>query len=306
VLDPGAVLAPELVAGGGEAVRAPVDDVDGARASALADVFADHADGQVVAGSAPQVGRGQGRPEAVARLRDVLDRVAVLLPELVARSGEAAPASIDHVDRARVRRSVDVLAGGAYGEVGLRAPAEVACSQGEAELVARLRDVLDRVAVLLPELVAGGGEAVRAPVDDVHGARVRGRVDVLTGDADGEIVEAVAVKVPRGESLTEAVARLRGVPDPRAVLIPELVPRGRQPVRASVDHVHRARLPERADTLDGDADGEVGEPVAVEVRARGDVPREGRLGGEREHKQRQKSRQPTSHRSPSRRLTRAC
>ena len=52
--------------------------------------------------------------------------------------------------------------------------------------------------VLVPESVADRGQAGGRAVDDVDGPGVGDGADVLAGDADGQVVEAVVVEVAGG------------------------------------------------------------------------------------------------------------
>src|SRR4029450_8714781 len=83
------VLAPDLVAGGGQAAGGTVGDVDRAVVGPGL-VLVGHPDGQVGASAAVEVGGGQAVPEQVAGLADAADARAVLAPDLVAGGGQAA------------------------------------------------------------------------------------------------------------------------------------------------------------------------------------------------------------------------
>ena len=108
------------------------------------------------------------------------------------------------------RSRPDVLAGHADRQVVEAVVVEVADGEGVAEAVAALGGVEDAGAVLVPELVARGGEAARRPVEHVDRAGVRRRPDVLAGHADRQVVEAVVVEVAGGEGAAEAVVHLGG------------------------------------------------------------------------------------------------
>src|SRR5215813_10276759 len=101
--DPGAVLAPELVAGRGEAPGGAVDHVDPAIvADPGGEVLQRDPYRQVGLTGLAEVGRGEGEAELISRLRSSEDPGAVLAPELVAGRGEAPGGAVDHVDPAVV------------------------------------------------------------------------------------------------------------------------------------------------------------------------------------------------------------
>src|SRR5215213_483888 len=71
-----------------------------------------------------------------------------------------------------------------------------------------------------------------------------------------------------GESEAEAVACLGGADDSGGALPELLVAGGGQPTDRAVYHVDRARVVDGRDVFEGDADGEVGGAVVVEVAGR--------------------------------------
>src|SRR5215813_12022472 len=172
--DPGAVWAPELVAGRGEGRGGGGDHVDSAVvADPGGEVFQRDPYRQVGLTGLAEVGRGEGEAELISRLRSSEDPGAVLAPELVAGRGEAPGGAVDHVDPAVVADpGGEVLQRDPYRQVGLTGLAEVGRGEGEAELISRLRSSEDPGAVLAPELVAGRGEAPGGAVDHVDPAVV--------------------------------------------------------------------------------------------------------------------------------------
>src|SRR5690606_26078509 len=101
---------------------------------------------------------------------------------------------------------------------------------------------------------------------DVQGARADLGGDSLVGDADGEVVEVVAVEVAGGEGEAEAVEFLRRAEDQAAspALVEELVD-GRQAAGAAVEDLHGAGRGDAVDRLPRNADRQVVVAVVVEV-----------------------------------------
>ena len=95
--------------------------------------------------------------------------------------------------------------------------------QPSSEQIAGFGHVQDAGAVLMPDLIARGGQAVRRPKEDRGRAGVHDRPEVLAGRADRQVVEAVVVEVARGQDVAEEVAGLGGALDAGDVLVPELV-----------------------------------------------------------------------------------
>jgi hypothetical protein len=76
-----------------------------------------------------------------------------------------------------------------------RGETRVACSKRTAEAVACLSDAGDSRGVLGEQLAAGAGESTGRPVDRAHPPGVLDAADVLAGDADRQVIDAVVVEV---------------------------------------------------------------------------------------------------------------
>ena len=100
-----------------------------------------------------------------------------------------------HVDRAGVRDRPDVLAAHADRQVVEAVVVEVAAGQGAGEAVIQLRGALDAGDILVPELVARGGEAGGRPAEHVGRAGARDRADAFAAHAEYQVVEAVVVEI---------------------------------------------------------------------------------------------------------------
>src|SRR6266536_2028266 len=125
--------------------------------------------------------------------------------------------------------------------------------QSTAEEVARLCAEGHPGAVLGEDLAAGAGKAAGRPVQDVHGARVTDEADILAGDADRQISEAVVVEVAARQRITEEVAGLSAAAHARGVLGEDLASSTGELAGRPVQHVHRARVTDEADILAADA-----------------------------------------------------
>ena len=169
----------------------------------------------------------------------------------------------------------------AHREVVDGVAVEVARDHRPAVLIARLRIVEDPRAALVPELGTIPGQPSGRTEDDRHRACVASP-DVLVARTDRQVGHPVAVEVAGGQRPAEVVQSLRRVRDARSVLGEHLVVAGLQPRRRSVEDMDSTR-PDAACLLERSTDGEVGEPVAVEVglgrarrHARSTVDRHGR------------------------------
>jgi hypothetical protein len=146
------------------------------------------------------------------------------------------------------------------GHVGEAVGVEVAGGQGVPEQVARF---VGRVELGLVD-VATVLQPCRGTEQEPHHPRLGGP-DRLAGGADGQVGEGVLVEVTGRQRPTELVAGLVG----RAHVglgVPGAA--GAEPARGAVEHRHRAPG-HRADLVVVGPDGQVGEPVLVEV-GRGD------------------------------------
>src|SRR5690606_32278896 len=131
-------------------------------------------------------------------------------PNLAVRAGEAGSRAVDHVDGACVIYGAHVLSENADGEVVAAVAVEVPRREGPAEFVAELGRAGDAGRALRPQLAAVAAEAAVRAVEDDGRAGVALPVHRLVGDADGEVVEPVAVEVPYGEGQAEVVVDLSG------------------------------------------------------------------------------------------------
>jgi hypothetical protein len=114
----------------------------------------------------------------------------------------------DHVDRAGLDDGAHALGRRADGEVDEAVGVEVAGAQARAEGVARLGGVEHPGGVLVEEDRRRlEGEARGRAAQELDRAGAGEAVDRLAGDADGEVVLAVAVIVQAQEGRAVAVAR---------------------------------------------------------------------------------------------------
>jgi hypothetical protein len=148
------------------------------------------------------------------------------VPELLAARGEAAGGAVDQIRGARGSGASDGLPRGADGEVVPQIAVEVARRERPPEAVAALGDLADSGRVLMPDLTTGRGEAARGAVDHVGRSGVADRADALERNARCEVGPRIAVQVPGGERLAEAITGLGDLADPGAVLAPELISGG--------------------------------------------------------------------------------
>jgi hypothetical protein len=150
-----------------------------------------------------EVGRGESLPEGVVDLDELGNRARV--EHLVPVGGEPRVGSVQDVDgtgavQGAITAEAAGVTRGANREVGVAVSVEVAGSEAGPEAFVRLADAEDPWATLAPELVGGGREAFRGPVQHVDGTAVdtgRGSPDVLVGHAYREICPTIAVEVGR-------------------------------------------------------------------------------------------------------------
>ena len=102
----------------------------------------------------------------------------------------------------------------------------------------------------------------------MHGPSVRVSPNRLLGDAYGQIEVAVAIEVTGSQGLPKQVMLFSRAFSARAVLMPVLDPRRGEAIVRAVYDVDRSGMGYRARAVIGDADGQVGEAVAIEVRQR--------------------------------------
>ena len=125
--------------------------------------------------------------------------------------------------------AVAVLARRADGQVGGGVCAEVGGGHGEGEIVSPFGLVVESVGALGEDLIAGAGQAARAARQDVQQAAVA----VFAADADGEVVEAVAVEIGGDELAAEAVAVFSAVGQAVLILPPAVAAGAGQRLRAA-------------------------------------------------------------------------
>ena len=111
---------------------------------------------------------------------------------------------------------------------------------------------------------ADSGESAGRASQDGHGPGVVHGADVLGGDADREVGKTVAVEVAGREHLTEGVAVLGRPAGADGVLGEQVAAGTGQAVCRTVENGHGAAGCLGA-ALERYADGEIGEPVVVEV-----------------------------------------
>jgi len=153
-------------------------------------------------------------PERVGHFGRVRDAGRVPCEALVPCGGQAVLGAIVHVDHARVLASRQVLPGCADGEIAVIGLSQVRCRQGHAEHVPLFGRVGDTVDVLMPDLVARGGETRRGPVDHVDGALTLCGTDRVVRDADRQVGMGGLPEVEGDQRLTEAIAVCGGAGDP--------------------------------------------------------------------------------------------
>ena len=151
---------------------------------------------------------------------------------------------------------------------------EVGGSEGVSELVAGGDDVGNPRGVLVEELPEGleRVHSIRVAVADLDRAAAVETVDVLAGNADGEVVEAVAVEVPGNQRMAEVVALL-GLVDGRGAALPEVFrERGQleRDVALAEEDLHLPDVGEGRErtVVAAQADGQVVDAVAIEVADR--------------------------------------
>ena len=267
--DVGAVLAPQLVAGRGDAAGGAVEDLDGAGAGGRPDALSE----------APRR-RGRPRPSPLRSAAASAapnesppsdassDAGAVLGPQLVAGRGQPAAGAVDHVDRAGAGGRSDAVAGRPDGEVVLTVAVQVGGRERCPEPIAGRGAALDPAAALAQDLMAARRQPVGRAVEDVDGAGVVRRAQVLAGGTDRQIREAVVVEVGDGDRRPEPVTARRRLAAAEVVLGKGLVAGVAEAAAGAVDHVDGAGVGRRPHVLARRTDREVGIAVAIEV-ARG-------------------------------------
>src|SRR5215217_2555976 len=239
----------------GQAARRAGEQVDRPGVEGGADVLARGTDHQVGDAVAAQDAAGQRRAEGVAGLGGPAG-AAALEHGLAAGGDQPGRRTEQDGHGTGVAGRADVLARGADGQVEDAVVVEVARGQRRPELVAGL-------GVGLGEQ-RPAGEAAAGAHEDVDRAGGDGGADRLTGRPHGQVEDAVAVEVALGHGRAEPVPGLEAAADPAAAL-EEHFRAGLEPARRAVEDVQGAGVGDGADVLPGRADGQVGEPVVVEV-----------------------------------------
>src|ERR671912_517226 len=246
----------------------PGQQVDDPGLDVGTDVLAGGADGQVPLADAVAVGRGHRRPEAVAALGRAGNARRPL--EQQPLGGEPGRRAVEHADRTGGRPPVDRLPGRPGDHVVTGRLVEVAGGHGEPEGVVVLRVALRGQGAV--------DQAAGRAAEDVDGAGVLDRANVLARRPDDQVGEVVVGQHAGGHRQPELVVRLGRAGRP--VALPEgLAAGGGDAAGPAEEHRDRARVGRGAHVLAGGADGQVEEPVVVEV-GRGQRPPEAvvRLG----------------------------
>src|SRR5262245_40072379 len=150
---------------------------------------------------AVEVAGRQAETEVVPRLGRVGHVRRVLVQIIHSETGvEAARAAVDNVDGTRIRDGPHVFEGDADGQIISPVAVEIAGGQREAEEVARLGKAAEARESLGDLDRCADVETVRSPHEDHHLARAGRTVDRGVGDADGEVLQAVAVEVAGGKA----------------------------------------------------------------------------------------------------------
>ena len=150
-------------------------------------------------------------------------------------------------------------------EVVAAVTVDIPRSQGRTELLVAGGHAGQAVAALPDGRSTAGCQPGGRPTEHHHGPCVRESADVLAGDPDREVGEAVCVEVAADQRIAEPVVRLVLSWHPGLALVPDLVTGRRQAFWTAIEDLdgpHRWPAP---DAFAWDPDREVGEPVGVEV-----------------------------------------
>ena len=109
--------------------------------------------------------------------------VAVLVPNLVAAGRQPVGAAIEHVDSAGILYPPNILPIGPNGQIFKAIVVEVTGGQRLTKVVARFGLPGNAVAVLVPNLVAGGKQAAAKAINHVD----RAGIFVLPCDPNGQV-----------------------------------------------------------------------------------------------------------------------
>lgn len=102
----------------------------------------------------------------------------------------------------------------------------------------------------------------------MHRAGDREIGDGLKRNSDGEVIAAIAIEVPGGQRRCELIVLLGLIFHAGDILVQELAPLSLQPARRTEEDVDSAGELDAIHCLIGRADGEIIEPIAVEVAGR--------------------------------------
>src|SRR5918994_460996 len=232
----------------------PGQQVDDPGLDVGTDVLSGDADGQVPLADAVAVGRGHRRPEAVAALGRAGNARRPL--EQQPLGGEPGRRAVEHAGRTGGRPPVDRLPGRPGDHVVTGRLVEVAGGHGEPEGVVVLRVALRGQGAV--------DQAAGRAAEDVDGAGVLDRANVLARRPDDQVGEVVVGQHAGGHRQPELVVRLGRAGRP--VALPEgLAAGGGDAARPPQEDVDRAGEADAADPLTRRAHGQVEELVAVEV-----------------------------------------
>src|SRR5918999_5797527 len=123
-----------------------------ARVPLRPDILEFDADGEVREAIAVEVACGDAPAELIVRSRFLGDAAGGLRPGLVARGGQPARRSVDHVDAPGLAAARDVFERRADSEVGIAVAIEIGARHRPSEVVPCLRTVGDPWRILGPEL----------------------------------------------------------------------------------------------------------------------------------------------------------
>ena len=272
-------LPPDLGAGGtqpGGVVGGAVKHVD--RSGVVGDdVLIRRADSQVVAAISVEIPGGQRPPEFVPALGETLSRPALGPSLRPIHAQPIAPAAVEHshgpggIEIARILG----FQRHANSQVVVAVGVEIARGQSKTEIIIGLGRKTDSGQVLLgEELGPIGRERSRRAVQDDDRAGVgdgsAGGLHIFDRDADGQVVERIAVEIAHRQHLPKGIPFLCGG-HAGVALLPKLAVEVRQADRGVVDDVDRSGILNDLqavpgfNVLAGDAHGGIHKAVAVEI-----------------------------------------
>src|SRR6266508_4170216 len=152
------------------------------------------ADGQVDEAVAVEVASADRDAEVVVRLGAADHPGAVLGEQLAPGTRQPASGAVQHVHGPRVDDGAHVLQRHPDRQVGEAIAVEVANRQRITEAVAELSGPR-HPGVLREELAAGTRQPAGGAIQHIHGTSVADGAQILTGDTDGQVSEAIVVEV---------------------------------------------------------------------------------------------------------------